>query len=207
MQILHLPHSSSHHFLCSSVAVWQDVPPNACCNPSAWQAHLFHVIFLRCSLSLGDQHCSISCSSAPARRSGELFYLHIRKNRWKMALCAFHSAFSLKLLLICWAFPSQTIVFSRKILSLLNEPFHKIEKGNVARLWSCPAPVGRKWLWCSYTGERDTFCTSLGAVDPFGEPKTIPVCLFLGGADSTQLFSTRSELGKLLTYSCLVRGM
>lgn len=156
-------------FFAAPVAAWQGKHPNAWCNPSAWRAHLSCFIFLRCSLSLGDQHCSISCSSTPAR-SGELFYLHIRKNRWKMAVFAFHSAFSLKLFLICWAFPSQNIVFSRKILSLLNEPFHKIEKRNVARLWSSPAPLGRKWLWCSYTGERDAFSTSLGAADLVGEP-------------------------------------
>lgn len=80
-------------FFAAPVAAWHGKHPNAWCNPSAWQAHLFHFIFLRCSLFLGDQHCSISCSSAPARRSGELFYLHIRKNRWKMAVWAFHSAF------------------------------------------------------------------------------------------------------------------
>lgn len=157
-------------FLAAPAVTWQGKHPNAWCNPSEWQAHLFCFIFLECSLSLGDQHCSISCFSAPVRRIGELFYLHIRKNRWKMALCAFHSAFSLKFFLICWAFPSQNIVFTRKILSLLNEPFHKIEKRNGARLWSSPVALGRKWLWFSHAGERDTFSTSLGAADLVGEP-------------------------------------
>lgn len=95
------------------VAVWQDKHSNAWCNPSAWQAHLFHVIFLRSSLSLGDQHCSISCSSAPVRRSGELFYLHIRKNRWKMALCAFHSAFSVEPFLHSYSFLKENFVIAK----------------------------------------------------------------------------------------------
>lgn len=96
LQNLPLPHSSSCWFPCSFSSMPGRVRnqlPGLSCKHSRQAAAVFHLIFLKSSLVWGDQHCFINCFSAPARKSGELLYLHIRKSRWKNGYVCFSFSF------------------------------------------------------------------------------------------------------------------